>query len=58
LATSLSVRRFVDVVGLKGWDYTAVIGYYNHDAHNVRLFLTESFTFRVLDAQAFVRLEA
>lgn len=52
------------IVAARGGDFELVlghdlaIGYQSHDSHNVRLLFTESFTFRVLDPQASVRLEA
>jgi uncharacterized linocin/CFP29 family protein len=52
------------VAASRGGDFELIlghdlaVGYYSHDTQNVRLFFTESFTFRVLDPQAFVRLEA
>ncbi len=33
------------------------IGYESHDSENVNLFITESFTFRVLDPTVFVKME-
>ncbi len=50
------------LLSVRGGDYELTvgqdlsIGYAAHDAHVVELFLTESFTFRVLEAAAAVRL--
>ena len=51
------------VVSLRGGDYELTVGqdfavgYAHHDRDEVELFLAESFTFRVLEAAAAVRLE-
>ena len=50
------------LLSVRGGDYELTvgqdlsIGYAAHDPHIVELFLTESFTFRVLEAVAAVRL--
>jgi uncharacterized linocin/CFP29 family protein len=50
------------VVSLRGGDYQLTVGqdlsvgYAHHDKHEVELYLTESFTFRVLEPAAAVRL--
>jgi uncharacterized linocin/CFP29 family protein len=50
------------VVSLRGGDYELTVGqdlsvgYAHHDKHEVELYLTESFTFRVLEPAAAVRL--
>lgn len=52
------------VVSMRGGDMELIlgedfaVGYETHDAQKVRLFVTESFTFRVLDPAAFVVLPA
>lgn len=52
------------LVSLRGGDFRLVvgqdfsIGYHSHTHENVRLFLTESFTFRVLEAAAAIRFVA
>ncbi len=49
------------LVSLRGGDFElvlgqdAAVGYLSHDANNVELYLTESFTFRVLDGNAVLR---
>jgi uncharacterized linocin/CFP29 family protein len=51
------------VLSLRGGDYELTVGqdlsvgYAHHDKHEVELYLTESFTFRVLEPGAAVRLE-
>jgi uncharacterized linocin/CFP29 family protein len=51
------------VLSLRGGDYELTVGqdlsvgYAYHDKHEVELYLTESFTFRVLEPAAAVRLE-
>jgi uncharacterized linocin/CFP29 family protein len=51
------------VLSLRGGDYELTVGqdlsvgYAFHDKHEVELYLTESFTFRVLEPAAAVRLE-
>jgi uncharacterized linocin/CFP29 family protein len=51
------------VISLRGGDYELTVGadlavgYAHHDKHQVELYLTESFTFRVLEPAAAVRLE-
>jgi uncharacterized linocin/CFP29 family protein len=51
------------VLSLRGGDYELTVGqdlsvgYAYHDKHQVELYLTESFTFRVLEPPAAVRLE-
>jgi uncharacterized linocin/CFP29 family protein len=51
------------VLSLRGGDYQLTVGqdlsvgYAYHDKHEVELYLTESFTFRVLEPAAAVRLE-
>jgi uncharacterized linocin/CFP29 family protein len=51
------------VLSLRGGDYELTVGqdlsvgYAHHDKHVVELYLTESFTFRVLEPGAAVRLE-
>jgi uncharacterized linocin/CFP29 family protein len=51
------------VISLRGGDYELTVGqdlsvgYAYHDKHQVELYLTESFTFRVLEPAAAVRLE-
>jgi uncharacterized linocin/CFP29 family protein len=51
------------VLSLRGGDYQLTVGqdlsvgYAYHDKHQVELYLTESFTFRVLEPGAAVRLE-
>jgi uncharacterized linocin/CFP29 family protein len=51
------------VLSLRGGDYELTVGqdlsvgYAFHDKHQVELYLTESFTFRVLEPAAAVRLE-
>jgi uncharacterized linocin/CFP29 family protein len=51
------------VLSLRGGDYELTVGqdlsvgYAHHDKHEVELYLTESFTFRVLEPAAAVRLD-
>ena len=51
------------VLSLRGGDYELTVGqdlavgYAHHGNHEVELYLTESFTFRVLEPAAAVRLE-
>jgi uncharacterized linocin/CFP29 family protein len=50
------------VISLRGGDYELTVGqdlsvgYAYHDKHEVELYLVESFTFRVLESAAAVRL--
>lgn len=52
------------LVSLRGGDFRLTlgqdtsIGYENHDAQQVRLYLTETFTFRVLSPEAVIELKA
>jgi uncharacterized linocin/CFP29 family protein len=43
-----------DLELILGQDFS--IGYEHHDHQNVKLYITETFTFRILDPSVFVKL--